>query len=378
MENQQNSGILAQAKEFVAETFEAAKEAFGIANEHPQAKVEHQQPFLNDIAKGNIEPLHHVTPVEPTLDKALGKDASKIKIKKFNKEPLLNEIKEGVPLSHVETKDKAKPLIEKDVKIKEIGKQRETLLNEVEEFDKDSLKDVETKDKSAPRVDAKLNIVPPPSTLEKTKEYVAEQYANVKKNVDTQVEHTKEVVSEKLHDAKEAMLPKVEQTKEYVSEKLQEAKETVGPKVEETKKFVAEKVQDAKEATGLAPEHPQSKVQHDQPFLNDIAKGNIEPLHHVTPVEKDLTATLGEDPSKIHIKKIDRKPLLNEIKEGVPLTSVETEDKSKPVIEEGVTIKNIGKDREKLLDEVTEFEKDTKLKHVETDDKSAPLLSGRQ
>eukprot|EP01089_Gocevia_fonbrunei_P004538 TRINITY_DN1456_c0_g1_i1.p1 TRINITY_DN1456_c0_g1~~TRINITY_DN1456_c0_g1_i1.p1 ORF type:complete len:237 (-),score=91.02 TRINITY_DN1456_c0_g1_i1:88-798(-) len=225
--------------------------------------------------------------------------------------------------------------------------------------------------------------------VNETKKGVAPKVEETKKYVQENVPKAKEYVAEKLQDAKEAVIPAVEQTKEYVSEKLNEAKEAVAPKVEETKKYVqenvpkakeyvAEKVQDAKEATGLAPEHPQSKVEHEQPFLNDIAKGNIEPLQHVKPVEKDLTATLGEDLSKVHIKKVDRKPHLNEIKEGVPLTSVKTEDKAKPLIEEGVTIKNIGKDREKLLDEVTEFEKDSNLKHVKTDDKSAPLLSGKQ
>ncbi|KYQ88553.1 actobindin [Tieghemostelium lacteum] len=62
-------------------------------------------------------------------------------------------------------------------------------------------------------------------------------------------------------------------------------------------------------------------------------------------------------------------PLLSEISKGANLSHAETVDKSKPVIESGVTLKK--NEHGALLTEVT---KGAELKHTETVDKSAPVI----
>lgn len=364
----ENQSFLSQAKEFVAEKLEAAKEAVGLPD-LPQAGIEHDKPFLNDIAQGNIETLNHVQPVEKDLNTFLGNDTSNIHIKKIDRDPLLNEIKDGVTLSHVETEDKSQPVLDQNVTIKNIGEQRENLLHEVEGFKRTSLSAANTKDSSAPCIPEHCdysNVMPAPSLYEQAKGFVTGTIEQVKHAFASPLPETKEYVADTVEDVKQSAM----QAKEYVADKLEETKQmamSVDAKdtLQQTKEFVADKWQDAKEAVGISPEHPQSKTEHDLPFLNDIAKGNVPSMHHVEPVEKDLTAVLGQGGSDIHIKKFDKQPLLNEIKDGVPLAHVETEDKAKPVIEEGLKIKNIGEEREQLLSAVEEFSKQNTLHHVE-------------
>eukprot|EP01089_Gocevia_fonbrunei_P009416 TRINITY_DN2170_c0_g2_i1.p1 TRINITY_DN2170_c0_g2~~TRINITY_DN2170_c0_g2_i1.p1 ORF type:complete len:147 (-),score=22.69 TRINITY_DN2170_c0_g2_i1:68-442(-) len=119
----------------------------------------------------------------------------------------------------------------------------------------------------------------------------------------------------------------------------------------------------------------QSSTQ-EKPFLDEIAKGTRPKLHHVEPVEKDLSC-FGVDTSAVKVKRHNRKPLLSEIQGGVPLSHVKTDDKSKPKIDETVKIQKVGKRRENLLQEVAGFGKNN-LHHVATHDTTAPKLTGKQ
>lgn len=69
----------------------------------------------------------------------------------------------------------------------------------------------------------------------------------------------------------------------------------------------------------------------DQVFA-DIAKG--ADLKHAE--TNDKSAPQIEE--GVSIKKVDRKGFLNEVEKGADLKSTETVDKSAPVIEEGVTV----------------------------------------
>eukprot|EP01089_Gocevia_fonbrunei_P009413 TRINITY_DN2170_c0_g1_i1.p1 TRINITY_DN2170_c0_g1~~TRINITY_DN2170_c0_g1_i1.p1 ORF type:complete len:125 (-),score=29.24 TRINITY_DN2170_c0_g1_i1:275-649(-) len=123
-------------------------------------------------------------------------------------------------------------------------------------------------------------------------------------------------------------------------------------------------------------QHKNQSSTQEKPFLDEIAKGSRPKLHHVEPVEKDLSS-FGVDTSAVKVKKVDRKPLLAEIQGGVSLGSVKTDDKSNPKIDETVKIQKVGKRRENLLQEVESFGKNN-LHHVETHDASVPKLTGKQ
>jgi len=307
----------------------------------------------------------------------LGQDSSQITVKKFDKEPLLHEIKDGVDLKHVNTEDKSKPVIDEGLTIKNIGEQRENLLHDVEGFKTTSLNTAATEDRSAPQIPTDgdySHVQPAPSLYSQAVDFVAGTYEQVKNiNLANTVEAVKnlpagtvEVVKnlpantveavknlpantveavknlpsgtveavkninilpagtvdavkniniipagtvEAVKQASSTAQDTFSQVAEFVADKLEETRKTVVhdsiETYEQSTKFVVDKWQEAKEAVGFGGTHPQADIQHDKPFLNDIAQGNIETLQHV-----------------------------------------ETEDKSKPVIETGVNLTNVDKTEE--------------------------------
>jgi len=71
-------------------------------------KVPIPKDLLKDVTKGGTtKKLHHVD----TVDKSKPKIEKDVKIKKYDRKPLLGELTEGIDLKHVETTDKAKPVI---------------------------------------------------------------------------------------------------------------------------------------------------------------------------------------------------------------------------------------------------------------------------
>jgi len=298
--NQSNQGFVAQAKEFVSDKFVSAKHAVadpkatlhntkeyvtekiedikqGMGkSDHPQSKVEHDQPFLDDIAKGNAPSLNHVTPVEKDLNTVLGDNASNIHVKKVDREPLLHEIKDGVPLSHIETEDRSKPVIQEGVTIKNVGEQRQQMLNEVESFPRENLTPQLTDDRSCPNIpeDVQLKDMEAsshPSVITQAKVYVKETFRDAK-------EHAKDPKGTLAH------------TKEYVSDKLESAKLAMAdPKgtLHNTKGYVSDKVESAKSAMGMRSEQPYTEIR------TPDSEQNIEIKRNDNPIEAEKSAVTG-------------------------------------------------------------------------------------
>jgi len=100
--------------------------------------------------------------------------------------------------------------------------------------------------------------------------------------------------------------------------------------------------------------------------MEELEKTGCKKLHHVEPTHDASAPVLQKD---VHIKKVDRSPLLKAIEKGTSLHHVSpSHDASKPVIEKDVHIKKV--DRSPFLKEVV---KGTKLHHVEkVNDTSVP------
>jgi len=132
-------GLMDQAKEYMQGKLDQVKEAFGYET-YSQGKTEHDRLFLNDIAKGNWESLQHVSVSEKTVP-VVGVDpgvhlnwGQDVKLRKNERKELLEKVKEGCNLNHVETIDKSKAKIEPDFKLKG-GVDRQHLLHEIHAFE---------------------------------------------------------------------------------------------------------------------------------------------------------------------------------------------------------------------------------------------------
>jgi len=141
--------------------------------------------------------------------------------------------------------------------------------------------------------------------------------------------------------------------------------------IEQAKGYITDKIEDVKDAFGWN-EFPQSKVTHDKDYLNDIAKGNWDHLNHVKPTEsaKPVVGFPADMPwhEDVSIKKVDRCPFLEEVKKGAQLEHADTCDKSQPLIEgEGWKLKSSDY-REKVLEDVRNFEGTNRLSHIDTGD----------
>eukprot|EP01099_Mayorella_cantabrigiensis_P004954 TRINITY_DN3818_c0_g1_i1.p1 TRINITY_DN3818_c0_g1~~TRINITY_DN3818_c0_g1_i1.p1 ORF type:complete len:117 (-),score=42.90 TRINITY_DN3818_c0_g1_i1:192-497(-) len=89
--------------------------------------------------------------------------------------------------------------------------------------------------------------------------------------------------------------------------------------------------------------------------LQEVTSGQFELKHVET---QDKSAPRIEE--GVTVKKIDRDGFLNEVKSGPSLKHAETVDKSAPVIEEGIQVKKV--DRKGLLNEI---EAGKELKNVD-------------
>jgi len=105
---QQAQSLLSQAKGFVSSSLEQAKDVLGFYN-YPQSSIEHSQPFLNDIARGNwsaLKPAQTQEKTQPVVGFPSGYSmTSGLQFRRYNKTPFLNEIKLGRTLKKVETND---------------------------------------------------------------------------------------------------------------------------------------------------------------------------------------------------------------------------------------------------------------------------------
>jgi len=139
----EKGGLIEKAKGFMGDKLEQVKEVLGM-DIHPQSKIEHDKPFLNDIAKGNWESLNHVSDICERQVPVVGVEGvnlgwkSDVKIKKNNRKNLLNEVKKGCELNHVKTVEKNQVKVGSDYKMKR-GVDRKQLLNEISEFEADNL-----------------------------------------------------------------------------------------------------------------------------------------------------------------------------------------------------------------------------------------------
>jgi len=141
--------------------------------------------------------------------------------------------------------------------------------------------------------------------------------------------------------------------------------------IDQAKGYIADKIDDVKDVLGWN-EFPQSKVTHDKDYLNDIAKGNWDHLNHVKPTEsaKPVVGFPADMPwhEDVSIKKVDRCPFLDEVKKGAQLEHADTCDKSQPLIEgEGWKLKS-SEYREKVLEDVRNFDGTNRLSHIDSGD----------
>jgi len=82
-------------------------------------KVPIPKDLLKDVTKGSNKKLRHVD----TVDKCKPKIEKDVKLKKYDRKPLLGELKEGVDLKHVETCDRAKPVIPKNFHLTKVDRE---------------------------------------------------------------------------------------------------------------------------------------------------------------------------------------------------------------------------------------------------------------
>jgi len=89
------------------------------------------------------------------------------------------------------------------------------------------------------------------------------------------------------------------------------------------------------------------KVPIPKALLKDVTKGSGNKLHHVNTVDK--SRPMIEKDVRIH--KIDRKPFLGEVKEGVHLNHVETCDKTKPQIPRNFHLQKVDRAPKRAMDD---------------------------
>jgi len=111
--------LLHQAKGFLTAQIEDLKLSLAGGynlNDHPQAKLQHDSAYLNDIARGNWRLKRGTTTsvkYRPVVNFPADYKMDNFKLRRFDKNPLLEDIKKGRRLHHVNTNDKSRMLIEK-------------------------------------------------------------------------------------------------------------------------------------------------------------------------------------------------------------------------------------------------------------------------
>jgi len=144
--------------------------------------------------------------------------------------------------------------------------------------------------------------------------------------------------------------------------------------MQRAKGFFADKLEDLKCALGYY-EYPQKDIQHGRSYLNDIAKGNwkLKRMSRTSIKYRPVVnVPSGYMMDCVKIRKFDRNPLLEQIRKGQKLQHVQTNDKSRALIEKGMKSRK-ALDRKKFMSEITGFSM-RKLKHVQTTDKSTPPI----
>jgi len=108
---QQAQNLYSQAVGFVSNTLEQAKDVLGFYN-YPQSNIQHTEPYLNDIARGNwsgLKPMQPQIKYQPVVgDLPSGWDMKMgFKLRKYDRTPFLNEIKMSRNLKKIQSNDRS-------------------------------------------------------------------------------------------------------------------------------------------------------------------------------------------------------------------------------------------------------------------------------
>jgi len=262
-------------------------------------------------------------------------------------------------LKHTQTIDKSKPIIDKDVRINQ--NHHKALFAEIKQGH--DLKHVTIDhDASLPSIDKKFHLKEAPQKklfadikLNKQLKHVTIAHDASKPFIERDI-HIKETPSKKVLDAGKETVKTAFTTAKQVAHALGEKTQQVAHALEE------------KVGYKLTPSEPKEEFVK---FVDPLASPRDleEVKSHLKPAQtQDKSKPVIEN--DVHIKENHHKDLLVEIGQKHDLHHVKTShDASKPIIDKDIHIKEAP--QKKVLSDITQHHQ---LKHVKMNDKSAPVI----
>jgi len=311
----QNQGLIQQVKGFFNDRFEDLKVGLGYANDHPQAKVQHSQNYLNDIAKGNWK-LKRWTQTTIKYRPVVGVPSDymmdSVKLRKFDRNPLLEQIRKGHKLKHVQTNDKTGLLIENGWRSRKPVDHKK-LLSEINGFSLSKLRPV---DKNRP---------PRGRLVQRAKGFLADKLEDLKTILglndypQKNMTHTKEYLNDivkgnwKLNRWTQTSIkyrPVVNVPADFMMDSVKLRKFDRNPLLEQIRKdHKLHHVKTTDKTTTLIEKGWKSRKPLDRKkFLSEVV--STRKLNHVQTVDKTVNNTKVVEP-----KNTGRKELMTEIRQ---------------------------------------------------------------
>lgn len=131
------------------------------------------------------------------------------------------------------------------------------------------------------------------------------------------------------------------------------------------KSFVKGALHTIKEKATDLPDYPQARVQHNRPYLNEIARGHWRKLKPVQTIDKTQLSYFNwnDNNSSYEMSMYDRTDLFNSIRSGTQLRHVETKVYTYTFAKEW-KLKMIADQRKRLFNDVLTFDRKQRLRHA--------------
>jgi hypothetical protein len=314
------------------------------------------------LAKSQLKHVSTRDSSKPIIDRD-------IHIKQNTHNALFSELRQRRELKHVETRDRSAPFLDKSLRIKESPQKK--IFVDIREHNY-KLRHVGTNDRSMPVIprDARVEKSVLPSTegiLEAGKEKLSSAIRKTTEAAQT--------LGEKTTQAAQTLGQKTTQAAQTLGEKTSQAAHSLGEKTQQAAQTLGEKTQQATHALEAKIGY---KLIPDENERSEFVKF-VDPLASPRDLESaksHLKHTQTRDKSKpiiendVHIKENHHKELLVEIEKRHDLNHVKTtHDASKPFIDKSIHIQEAPQKR--VLEDITQHHQ---LKHVKMNDKSAPMI----